>query len=132
MIRFDVNVAAIGPLMPGQPFSQDFESLEDELVTCASHVHPLFKEDNLQVYFYLEEATRTTSYAASIKPFQHRKDGHGAWMAMVQQYAGEDKWRAELKIQDDLLHTRKWKGQDNFSLERFIAQHCNAFVLMSQ
>ena len=25
---------------------------------------------------------------------------------------------------------RVWKGQSNFSLEKFIAQHCNAFVSM--
>jgi hypothetical protein len=28
------------------------------------------------------------------------------------------------------LHTRLWKGQSNFTLERFIAQHRNAFVSM--
>ena len=28
------------------------------------------------------------------------------------------------------MHTRQWKGQSNFTLERFIAQHRNAFVSM--
>jgi len=71
-------------------------------------------------------------YAASIKPFQHAKDGRGAWRAMVSQYAGGDKWRMELKKQDELLHTYKWKGQSNFSLERFVAQHGNAYISMTQ
>ena len=31
---------------------------------------------------------------------------------------------------DNLLNTRKWKGQSNFPLERFIQQHRNAYVSM--
>jgi hypothetical protein len=31
-----------------------------------------------------------------------------------------------------LLHNRQWKGQSNFSLEKFMAQHHNAFVSMCQ
>jgi hypothetical protein len=78
----------------------------------------------------LEEATRTTAYAASIKPFQRRKDGRGAWLALLGQYAGKDKWEAEIKVQEAVLHTKTWKGQSNFSLESFISQHRNAYVSM--
>jgi hypothetical protein len=62
--------------------------------------------------------------------FQRRKDGRGAWLALLNQYAGNDKWEAEIKIQDAVLHTRTWKGQSNFSLESFISQHRNAYVSM--
>jgi hypothetical protein len=51
-------------------------------------------------------------------------------MAIVNQYAGNDKWEAEIKRQEQLLHTRVWKGQSNFSLEHFVSQHRNAFVSM--
>ena len=51
-------------------------------------------------------------------------------MVLCNQYAGCDKWEAEIKKQENLLHMRKWKGQSNFSLEAFISQHCNAFVSM--
>ena len=57
-----------------------------------SHSHPLFWEDNSEVYFLLKEATRGTSYAASIKPFQRMKNGRDAYLALVGQYAGKDKW----------------------------------------
>ena len=53
-------------------------------------------------------------------------------LSLRNQYAGRDKWEAELKRQDNLLHTRVWKGQSNFSLEKFISQHRNAFVSMGQ
>jgi hypothetical protein len=92
--------AAAPDLAPGQPYGAIFGSVEEELVQRGSHDHALFREDNALVYFYLEEATRSTSYAASIKPFQRTKNGRGAWLAMVAQYAGEDKWRAEWQLQD--------------------------------
>ena len=73
-----------------------------------------------------------TSYAASIKPFQRFKSGRGAWVTLTNPYARQDKWEAEIKRQDDLLHTRVWKGQSTFPLEGFIAQHRNAFVSLQQ
>jgi hypothetical protein len=73
-----------------------------------------------------------TAYSASIKPFQRTRNGRGAWLALVSQYAGEAKWRAKLKIAEELLLNRKWKGQDNFPLERFVAQHRSAFVSMTE
>ena len=42
----------------------------------------------------------------------------------------KDKWEAEIKCQEQLLHTRIWKGQSNVSLENFISQHRNAYVSM--
>jgi hypothetical protein len=52
---------------------------------------------------------------------------------MISQYAGEDKWRALIKQAEDMIHNRKWKGQQsNYSLEKFIGQHRTAFVNMGQ
>ena len=118
------------PQEANKPHSTEHGSIEVELITHASHDHELYKEDNGSVYYHLEEATHGTIYSASIKPFQCGKDGHGAWLALTSQYAGNDKWEAELKRQDDLLHQRQWKGQNTFPLEGFIGQHCNAFVSM--
>ena len=122
--------AAAPALLAGQPHSAEHESVENELVARASHAHALFRDDNSAVYHKLEEATRTTPYAASIKPFQRGKDGRGAYLALRNQYAGRDKWEAEIRKQENLLHTRVWKGQSNFSLEAFISQHRNAYVSM--
>jgi hypothetical protein len=73
---------------------------------------------------------RAISHAASIKPFQRTKNGRDAWLALTDQHAGNDKWEAKIKRQEQLLHTRLWKGQSNFALERFVAQHRNACVSM--
>ena len=126
--KADVPVATPA-LAAGEPYSLEHGSVEQELVARASHTHALFREDNSDVYYKLEEATRGTPYAATIKPFQRAKQGREAWLANTGQYAGKDKY-AEIKQQEQLLHTRVWKGQSNFSLEKFIAQHRNAFFSM--
>ena len=130
VIRPEATVPAIGAQAAGTPHSVQHEAIDAELIARASHGHPLFREDNSSVYYKLEEATRATSYAASIKPYQRTKNGRDAWLALSNQYAGKDKWEAEIKRHEQLMHTRVWKGQSNFTLERFIAQHRNAFVSM--
>ena len=133
VIRTTVAVPAQAPtLLAGEPHSNEHESVEGELVARASHSHPLYRDDNKTVYHHIEEATRSTVYAASIKPFQKKKDGRSAWLAIRSQYAGNDKWEAELKKQELLIHTAIWKGQSSFALESFVSQHRNAYVSMVQ
>ena len=122
----------VPPLAPNQPHSEVHGSIEYKLVERASHEHPLFRDDNSEVYFKLEEATCGTMYAASIKSFQCTENGRGAYAALISQYTGRDKWESEIRRQDDLLHNWVWKGQSSFPLEGFIAQHQNAFVSMQQ
>ena len=131
VIRIDPQVPGVAPtLAPNQPHSTEHGSVESELIARASHTHALFRDDNSVVYYHFEEATRGTCYAASIKPFQKVQDGRGAWKALTNQYAGKDKWEAEIKCQEQNLHTRIWKGQSSFSLENFVSQHRNAYVSM--
>jgi hypothetical protein len=131
--RPNIHVPAEPTLATNQPFSEEHGSVEAELIARASYAHPLFQQDNAAIYYGLEEATRGMIYAASIKPFQRTKDGRGALAAMISQCAGEDKWRALIKQAEDLIHARRWKGQQyNDSLEKFIGQHRTAFVNMSQ
>ena len=80
----------------------------------------------------LETATRGTQYAAAIAPHQRTKDGRAAYLALTSQFAGVDKWEAELKAKEAIMHTWKWKGQSGYKLELFAAQHRAAYVSMVQ
>ena len=124
--------AAVDPIVPpaaiNQAYSATHGSILNDLIHRAGHDHGLFEQDNAEVYFKLEEATRGTQYADSIKPFQRLKNGRAAFRAMVAQYAGNDKWEATIKAATTLLLTRRWKGSQNFALEKFVALHRNAFV----
>ena len=92
VIQIDPQVPGLAPpLAANEPHSTEHGSVEGELIARAAHTHALFRDDNSVVYYHLEEATRGTSYAASIKPFQRGKDGRGAWKALTSQYTGKDK-----------------------------------------
>jgi len=102
------------------------------MINRLSHTHALFRDDNAKVYHYLEEATRTTIYSATLTPFKRRKDGRGAYLALLSQHAGDDKWEKELRNQENFLKTRVWKGNTTFSLEKFIEQHRASYITMTQ
>ena len=120
------------PLLEGKCYSESHKSVMGELIARANHDHTKYQDDNEKLYSYLEEATRTTQYASSIRPFSRRKDGREAYLALKRQYAGKDKWQAEIKKQENFIHTRVWKGNTNFSLESFITQHCAAHVSLER
>jgi hypothetical protein len=102
---------AITALAPGQPHSTAAGSIEQELIERGGHNHALFRDDRALVYYKLEEATRGTLFAASIKPYQRTKDGRGASNAIITQFAGEDKWESEIKTKEAILHSSN--GRDN-------------------
>lgn len=133
VIRDDATVVVPGPaLAHHQPHSNEHGSVEGELIARLSHTHPIFCDDNKMVYDYLGVATRSTIYAASIKPFQRTKNGRAAYQVLISQHAGEDKWEKELKQQETFMKTQVWKGNSNFSLEKFIKQHRTAYISMQQ
>ena len=133
VIRDDENVALPAPrLLNNQPHSADHGSIEGELIARISHTHATFRDDNQLVYEVLEAATRSTIYAASISPFQRAKNGRAAHKALVDQHAGQDKWEAELKWQENFMKTRVWKGNSNQSLEKFVEQHRAANIALQR
>ena len=116
-IRTNPQVPGIAPtLAPNQPHSTEHGSVEEELIARASHTHALFRDDNSVVYYHLEKATRGTSYAASIKPFTRAKDGRGAWKALTSQYAGKDKWEAEINAKNNFYTPGFGRGRAIFHL----------------
>ncbi len=133
VIRTDETVAATAPpLIANKCYSVEHGSVEGELVARSSHGHVIFKDDNQKVYNYLEEATRSTQYANSLKKFARTKNGRGAWLALLSQYAGKDKYTSEIEKQEDFIHNRKWRGNNKFSLEAFIMQHRSAHVSLER
>ena len=61
---------AVPPCATSQPHLEEHGSVKMDMIMRASPDHALFHEDNAKVYFKLEEATCSTMYAASIKPYQ--------------------------------------------------------------
>lgn len=121
---------AADPLLQGKAYGQS-GSVLDELIARLDHNDPLFKSDNSSVYSMLEEATRGTVYASTVKPYSRRKDGRSAWLSMVSSHAGNDKWEQLQDARSKFLMNTKWNGK-NYSLEKFTGMHRSSYVQLQE
>ena len=79
------------PLEIDQPYSEEYGSLENELIEQAPHTHVLYKSDNQDVHQLAERDIRDNQdYVATNATFVQTKNGSGTTMAMELQYAGRD------------------------------------------
>jgi hypothetical protein len=106
-------------------------SILDELIARLAHDDPLYKSDNATVYSMLEEATRGTVYASTVKPHSRRKDGRSAWLSMLSSHAGNDKWEQLQQARSLFMMNTKWNGR-NYSLEKFTGMHRSSYVQLQE
>ena len=88
VIRSNGGVVMPHPTLVLSPYSTPVGSVAGEQALRLSHTHPLFRDDNEQFYWILEEAVCGTVYEATIKPFQRLADGRGSYLALIAQHAG--------------------------------------------
>ncbi len=90
------EIATVNPVPPvlqvGEPFAEEYGSVEGEMIVRLSHTHPLYKLDNGQVFDVIEAALCGTSISPSIAQFCKTRDGRAAYLALVSQHAGRDVW----------------------------------------
>ena len=101
-------------------------SLVEELIARLPHEGPIFRNDNATVFQKIEEAARGTSCESTIKAFARRKDGRGAFYALISNHAGDVKYRAIAKKRQNLLQNIKWTG-NSYPLETHVSNHRQAF-----
>ena len=101
-------------------------SLIAELTARLPHTGPIYKSDNATVFMKIEEAARGTSCESTIKAFSRRKDGRGAYLALVSNHAGDVKYRAISKTRQNLLQNIKWTGM-SYPLETHVSNHRQAY-----
>lgn len=118
------------PLAAGKAYGSS-GSLVDEMMRRLSHNDPLYKSDNSLVFSLLDEATRGTVYAPTIKPYARTKDGRQAWLIIISSHAGQDKWEAIMKEKLSFLMNTLWKG-NSYSLEKFCSLHRTAYVMLEE
>lgn len=133
VIRDNIAVVpeATMPLLPTRAYSEEAGSVLNELIARLDHDNPLFKTDNNSVYSLLDEATRGTIYAPTIKPFARTKNGRAAWFAITNSHAGNDKWEQIEKEKTKFLLNNKWNGRQ-FGLDKFTNLHRTAYVALEE
>jgi hypothetical protein len=92
------------------------------------HDHPVFDDDNHKIFDMLHDSLQGTPYGATINPHKRKKDGRKAWLAVLMQWAGQDRWDAEVKRENAFLTSHIWKGNGNITLSKHAAKHRNAFI----
>jgi hypothetical protein len=100
-------------------------SLLEELIARLPHTGAIYKNDNATIYMMIEKATRGTSVESTIKGFARRKDGRGAFLALIANHAGDVKYRAIMKKKMNLLQNIKWNGR-SYPLESHVSNHRTA------
>lgn len=133
VIRENVEVAPedTAPLIPNNAYSQVAGSVLNELINRLDHNNPLFATDNNSVYSALDDATRGTIYAATIKPYARTKNGRAAWFAIINSHAGDDKWEAIEKDKTKFMINTKWNGRQ-YGLDKFTNLHRAAYVALEE
>jgi hypothetical protein len=116
------------PLVANCPHSADAESIQGEQAMRLSHNHPLFRNDNKTLFGVLEVALRGTTYDASIKPFQRSSDGCKAYLALISQHAGKDKWVKILRDAKTYVNERKWDGTTSQLLQSHVEKCRECYV----
>ena len=83
-------VATYDPIKNNKAYGNS-DSVLGDLIARASHSHPLYKTDNAITFRAMENATRGSIYATTIKYYARKKDGRGAWQALLTSHVGTDK-----------------------------------------
>ena len=118
------------PLLPNKAHGESGSTV-DELIKRLDYSDGPCKTDNATLHAMLETATRGTTHAPTIASFSRRKDGRGAWQALVLSHAGVDKWEKLCAERSRFLMNTKWNGRA-CSLEKFAGLHRNACVNMTE
>ena len=126
----EVTPEAEDPLQEGKAYGSSGSILSD-LIARLSHDSPLYKSDNATLYTLLEEATRNSTYAPTIKPFARTKNGRDAWFALVTSHVGIDKWEKIERDNSSWLINSKWNG-NRYSLESFCSQHRAKYLQLEE
>ncbi len=120
----------------GKPWSNVHDSLVEELIDYAEHSGPTYKTDNATVYRILQDSLAGTQHISSIKPFQSRRDGRGAYEALMLHNLGNSKWEKVIEVAETYVNNRSWDGKNaRFSIKSHISKHREAhndFIRASQ
>ena len=129
LMRKDADVPAVAPVLaPGMPYTVEGGSIQADMESRLSLAHPLYQLDNEMFFNLIEEAVRDSDHPNTIKPFERRRDGRGAWLAMMGNHAGDDKWDRLIETAENYINKRKWDGSGSLTLESHIDRLKSAYI----
>ena len=89
--------------MADHPHCEELGSIVEELNLYTSHIHPLFAQDNANLYDRIERGLMGTSYSSAIIPFRRARNGKAVMDVVVSQFVGKVVWELRIKEAQDYL-----------------------------
>ena len=127
IIRKNVAPAALEDTQALLPFAESYNDLNAELIACTPHTGPTYATDNAMVLKLLQQLVQTSSHVSSLKPFQSRRDGRGAYNALRKHNFGNSKWDKLIEDAEAAVTSRIWDGKNHrFPLKLHIRNHRDA------
>ena len=86
-----------GNLLSNQPHIKDHGSVEVEMISLTSHDHPLFRNDDGDVYDSMERSLSGSQYDPAIVRFCNNQEGNEAFWVLVAHKSGNLIWEKRIK-----------------------------------
>ena len=110
------------------PWADGHTSLIEELISFTPHTGPNYDADNARLFGILSKSLSGTAAMASITKHQTRRNGRGAYLALITHHLGSAKWEKMVELAESVLNTRVWNGKNaRYPLGIHIARHREAF-----
>ena len=132
LIRPDVLPAILAPREADQPYSEEYDSIEQEMKNRVRHDHTLAKSDNSKLFQMIEKSVQGHDVSATIAPYKRKEDGRGAFLAIKSQHAGKAVWDRVVREANSRLQTQTWSGLTSTTLLQHTALQRRAFIQLTE
>ncbi len=128
IIRESDDPAPLTNQGPNVAHGAEYSGLMDELIECLPLEGAVYAEDNAKVLSLLQEMLKNhPSYLSSLKPYNARRDGRGAYKALLLHNCGSSKWERVVRDAENVVLQREWNGKNaRFPLASHIQKHRDA------
>ena len=130
--QHDLSRVTCGTILSDQLHSKEHGLAEVDMIRLTSYDHPLFRNDNGDVYDRMEQALSGSQYAPMIVRLCKKREGNKAFRALVAQHSGKPVWEKRIKDDELYMMNRKWTRIIQQMLEKHINRHRSAFVCLSK
>jgi hypothetical protein len=87
----------------------------------------MFECDNGKVYTLLESLTIKGNYHSYLKPFQAKRNGRGAYLALFVQFEGPNIWYVARRCVQAAEKLQYTGDRMNFTSDSFVDRHVKAY-----
>ena len=128
IIRSNETPSVVENLAPNKATGETYNTIMDELIACIPLSGEHYNEDNAKVFQIIQDMITGTSFEASIKAHQRRRDGRAAYLSLCQHNLGSSKWDKIVEEAETYMMKREWNGKNyRFTLRNHISKHREAF-----